>query len=56
VKLTDEQKEQFRHYYDVNKLLIDYMANGTVSDAVRQKVEQTLFLPIGDSEENKQRE
>lgn len=46
LQLTDEQKEQFQQYYDANKLLIDCMANGTVSDAVKQKVEQTLLLPI----------
>lgn len=48
LQLTDRQKEQWLQYYDANKLLRDCMANKTVSNSVKQEVEMTLLLPMGD--------
>ncbi|MBI1880769.1 MAG: hypothetical protein HYR94_21540 [Chloroflexi bacterium] len=51
-QLNNEQKQRMRQYYDSNKLLIDCLNSGcNVSSEVRQKIEETLLLPIEEIEQ-----
>jgi hypothetical protein len=51
VQLTEEQTEQLQQYYDANKLLVDCIASSsTVSDAVKQNIEEMLLLPTSNTE------
>jgi predicted NACHT family NTPase len=51
VQLTEEQTEQLQQYYDANKLLVDCIASSsTVSDAVKQNIEEMLLLPTSNIE------
>ncbi|WP_442945222.1 NACHT C-terminal helical domain 2-containing protein [Nostoc sp.] len=52
--LKNEQWELLKQYYDANKLLIDCLNRAcTVSDTVRQEIEDTLFLPLAEIEKYK---
>lgn len=52
--LKDEQWELLKQYYNANKLLIDCLNSAcTVSDTVRQEIEDTLFLPLAEIEKYK---
>ena len=45
-QFTDEQKQQLKRYYDVNKFLVDLMKiEGAISEDVHAKIEDTLLLP-----------
>ncbi|QJB44820.1 NACHT domain-containing protein [Dolichospermum flos-aquae] len=53
-QLNNEQKELFQQYYDANKLLIDCLTKAiTVSDNLKQEIEETLLLPITEIENRK---
>lgn len=48
-QFSDKQKQLLNQYYDANKLLVDCLNNASfVALAVREEIEQTLLLPIGD--------
>jgi hypothetical protein len=44
LQFTDQDEESLKEYYEANKLLIECM-NGFSSAEVRQKIQETLFLP-----------
>lgn len=53
VQLTEEQTEQLQQYYDANKLLVDCIASSsTVSDAVKQNIEEMLLLPTSNTDQS----
>ncbi len=46
-QLDDKQQQLLQQYYDANKLLIDCLNSGsTVSEGVKQEIEDTLLLPM----------
>jgi predicted NACHT family NTPase len=48
-QFSDCQKQLLKQYYDANKLLVDCLNSGcVVSDRVREKIEETLLLPIAE--------
>ncbi len=48
-QLDDRQKNLLKEYYKATKSLIEYLNSGCeVSPAVRQDIEETLFLPIAE--------
>ncbi|BAY21257.1 putative signal transduction protein with Nacht domain [Calothrix sp. NIES-2100] len=45
-QFSDEQKQKLQRYYDANKFLLDLInIQGTVSDAFRIEIENSLLLP-----------
>ena len=45
---THHQKQLLKQYYEANKLLVDCLNSGCqVTDGVRQQIEETLLLVIG---------
>jgi predicted NACHT family NTPase len=50
-KFSKQQKELLKQYYNANKLLVDCLNSGcNVTPAVREEIEETLFLPIAEIE------
>jgi predicted NACHT family NTPase len=50
-QFNEHQKELLKQYYEANKLLVDCMNSGcNVSPTVRNKIEETLLLPIAEIE------
>lgn len=50
-KLSKQQKQLLKQYYDANQLLLDCLnSDCNVSPEVRQEIEDTLLLPIGEIE------
>lgn len=50
-KFNNEQKLLFHKYYMNNKLILDCLNNGCVTnDIIRQKIEDTLLLPFNELE------
>ncbi|RCJ19374.1 hypothetical protein A6S26_27085 [Nostoc sp. ATCC 43529] len=47
-QFSEQEKQQFRQYYDANRLLVDCLKN--TSDKVRSQIEDTLLLPITEIE------
>lgn len=46
---SDEQKQRLQQYCDANKSLVDYLnSDCQLSDVVRQEIEETLLLSIGE--------
>lgn len=45
-QFTKEQEQKLQQYYDANKLLVDCLKSGNVSDFLRQEIEDSLLLPI----------
>lgn len=53
VQLTEEQTEQLQQYYDVNKLLVDCItSSSSVSDDVKQNIEEMLLLPTSNTDQS----
>ncbi|MBP5977306.1 NACHT domain-containing protein [Brasilonema sp. CT11] len=53
--LTAEQLQLLRHYYKVNKFLVDCLNNShELRDELRREFEETLLLPISEIEKRKQ--
>ena len=47
-QFSDQQKQLLKQYYEANQLLVDCLNSGCeVTDGVRQQIEETLFLVIG---------
>lgn len=50
LELDNEQREIWRSYFNVNKLIIDFIEkNGSVSQELQQEIEEQLFLAIADN-------
>lgn len=50
-RFSKEQRKVLTQYYDANKFLVDCLNSGChVTPAVRQEIEETLFLPIAEIE------
>lgn len=50
-QLTNEQEKLLKQYYDANKLLVDCLNRSySVSEKIRQEIEDTLLLPIAEIE------
>jgi hypothetical protein len=47
-QFTKEQTERLRQYNQASQLLVQCLKQGTVSDAVRQEIEETLLLPLAE--------
>ena len=48
-QFTEQQKQALRLYYDANKFLVELLnQSGSVSDTVRQEIEDNLLLPIAE--------
>lgn len=53
-QFNNMQKEKLRQYYDANKLLVDCLNSDCyVTKATRQKIEETLLLPMSEIEKRK---
>jgi hypothetical protein len=51
---SKQQKELLKQYYKVNQLLLEcFQSSCTISDTVRQEIEETLLLPIAEIEKRK---
>nr|MDZ8059255.1 hypothetical protein [Nostoc sp. EkiNYC01] len=54
-QLSVQQMELFQQYYDANKSLVDCLnSDFYVSRKVRQKIEDTLLLPIAEIKQHQQ--
>jgi predicted NACHT family NTPase len=54
-RFNDQQKKLLQQYYKANKLLIDCLNSScAVSDEVKEKIEETLLLPMAEIEKRQQ--
>lgn len=52
LQFSQQQKQLLKDYYNANLLLVEYLAsNCNISQEVRQKIEDTLLLPIANLEQ-----
>ncbi|MDX2229971.1 MAG: NACHT domain-containing protein [Leptolyngbyaceae cyanobacterium bins.349] len=52
-QFSDEQKNKLQQYHDANTLLVDCLNIASISQEVRQEIEDTLLLPIAEIEKRK---
>jgi predicted NACHT family NTPase len=53
-QFSEQQKKLLNQYYDANKLLVDCMNSAAnLTPIVREKIEETLLLPISDIDKKK---